>query len=492
MGDVAEHHDILILGAGLSGINAAHVLREQLPHRKVTILEGRSVVGGTWNYFKYPGFRSDSGMTVFGFKWHPWPHQQQLASGPELVSYIEDAARKDGIMDQIRFRHRVTHFEWRDEDQFWTLTVDADGTEKLFAANFVVLCTGYYSYDKAQETVIPSLDSFAGTVAHPQFWPKDLEYTDKKVVIIGSGATAITMLPAMAKKAARVTMLQRSPSYVLSLSNKPTAIDWLLRAALPRNWNNWLRWWKDLSYEFFATQFLVNFPKTSRWALTRMAKQQLPAHVDVNVHFNPRYNPTEQRLCLCPDGDFFKALHQPNCEVVTDVIERVTTDGVLLKSGRKLDADIVVTATGLYFQIMDGKKPVVNGQPVDGGQRYTWRGGMLEGLPNMGYVFGYVVQSWTPGADAMTHTLVKVIRRMEDKKATKVVPELARYKGMPCELAVSATSNYFLSAADRIPKITGEDPWYGRTHWLRDSWSLWFGSMDDGLVYSAAEGKKDA
>lgn len=491
MGDIAEHHDLLILGAGLSGINAAHVLREQLPHRKVTILEARSVIGGTWNFFKYPGFRSDSGMSTFGLKWHPWRHRHKMASGPEIASYLEDAARKDGIMDRIRFRHEVTQFEWRDEDQFWRLTVDADGTEKVFAANFVFLCTGYYSYDRAQDAVIPGLDSFAGTVAHPQFWPQDLDYTDKKVVIVGSGATAITMLPVMAEKAAQVTMLQRSPSYVVSIPNK-SAADGLLRAVLPGGWADWLCWWKGMGFEIAATRFLVNFPNASRWALTWMAKKQLPADIDVDVHFNPRYNPTEQRLCMCPDGDFFKALHQDNCQVVTDVIETVTPGGVLLKSGRKLDADVIVTATGLYFEIMDGKQPIVNGKPIDGGEHYTWRGGMLEDVPNMGYILGYVVQSWTPGADAMTQLLVKVIKRMEDKEATKVVPTLVRYKGMPRKLAVDASSNYFVRAADRIPKVTGEDPWYGRTHWLRDVWSLWFGSMDDGLVYSAAEGKKDA
>ncbi|PNY28296.1 FAD-containing monooxygenase EthA [Tolypocladium capitatum] len=490
MGDIAEHHDLLVLGAGLSGINTAHVLREQLPHRKVTILEGRSVIGGTWNFFKYPGFRSDSNMTVFGFKWHPWPHDHKIASGPEIASYLEDAARKDGIMDHIRLRHKVTHCEWRDEDQFWSLTVDAEGTERVFAANFVFLCTGYYSFDRALDAVIPGLDSFAGTVAHPQWWPRDFDYADKKVVIVGSGATAVTMLPVIAETAAQVTMLQRSPSYVISMPSK-LAAEKLLRAVLPRSWSDWFCWWKDLGLETALTRFLIYFPNASRRALTWLAKKQLPADVDVNVHFNPRYNPTQQRLCMCPDGDFFKALHRDNSRIVTDVVETVTPDGVLLKSGRKLDADVIITATGLYFEIMNGMQPVVNGKPIDGGAHYTWRGGMLEALPNMGYVFGYVVQSWTPGADTMAKLLVKVIKRMEDKKATKVVPTLVRYEGMPRNLAVDVNSSYILRAADRIPKVTGEDPWYGRTHWLRDVWALWFGSVDEGLAYSAVEGKKD-
>ncbi|KYK57468.1 flavin-binding monooxygenase [Drechmeria coniospora] len=489
MHEISEHHDIVILGAGLSGINTAHVLREKLPHRKVTILEARSTTGGTWNFFRYPGFRSDSYMSTFGLRWFPWPHDSKMASGPEIAAYLEDAARDDGCLDEIRFRHKVTRCEWRDEDQFWTLDVDADGEEKRFSARFLFACTGYYSYEKALEADIPGIERFQGTVAHPQWWPKDLDYRSKRVVIIGSGATAYTMVPAMADDVASVTMLQRSPSYAVSVPTTST-FDRLLRLLLPAFAANWFIWWKDLGFELLTTQLLLRFPNLGRRALTTQLKQEIPKDVDADVHFNPRYNPFQQRLCMCPDGDFFKAMHRDNVEVVTDVVDTVTADGILLQSGRRLDADIIVTATGLYFQILDGMHPVVNGVPVDPGAQYTWRGGMLESLPNAAFIVAYVTQSWTPGADVMAKMVVRVLRAMESKRATKVVPVLERYKGMPRRIAVDANSNYFLRAADRIPKVTGEGPWYGRTHWMRDIWALWFGSMEDGLVYSG-EAKKN-
>lgn len=487
--EIAEHHDIVILGAGLSGINTAHVLRQQLPNRSVTILEGRSVVGGTWNFFKYPGFRSDSYMTTFGFRWHPWPHAHKIAKAEEIVAYVEDAAKTDGIYDRIRFRNKVLDAEWRDEDGFWRLTVDAEGATKTFSANFVFACTGYYSYEKAMPAMIPGIKEFKGTVAHTQWWPQDLDCSNKRIVLIGSGATAFTILPVLAEKASRITMLQRSPSYVASRPQH-SWIDATLRFLLPMQLAHRICWWKDLVLEMFASQFLGNFHKIGRFLLTMGMKTALPAGYDMNTHFNPRYNPFEQRLCLCPDGDFFKAMHRDNTEIVTDVIDTVTEDGILLKSGRKLDADVIITATGLYFQIMNGMAPKVNGQRIEAGDHYTWRGSMLDSLPNMGYVLGYVGQSWTPGADALAKLLVRVIKRMEQKNAVKAMPVLEYQKGMPRKLAVELSSNYFVKAADRIPKTTGEDPWYGRTHWIRDVWTLWFGDIDKGMVFSGVKDTK--
>ncbi|KAJ6442825.1 flavin-binding monooxygenase [Purpureocillium lavendulum] len=491
--DIDEHLDVVILGAGISGINAAHVLRKQLPHRSFTILEARSAAGGTWNFFRYPGFRSDSYMTTFGFRWHPWPHERKIAAAADIARYVEDAARADGTLDKVRFRHRVVACEWRDEDDgFWRLRVDADGVTKVVAANFVLACTGYYSYERALEAPIPGIESFAGAVVHPQFWPEDgLDYVGKKVVVVGSGATAFTIIPAMAESVASITMLQRSPSYAVSMPTRSLA-DRLLRLVLPAAWAHRVCWWKDIVFEMIATQLLLHFPAIGRWALMRKLKAEIPRDIDVDVHFNPRYDPFRQRLCMCPDGDFFKTLHRDNVEVVTDTVDSVTPGGIRLSSGRVLDADIIVTATGLYFEVLNGMKPLVNGQPVDVGSRYTWRGGMLEGLPNMGYVLGYVVQSWTPGADVMAKLMCRVIRSMEARGATKVVPAIERYKGMPRRIAVDASSNYFVKAADRIPKVTGQAPWYGRTHWLRDAWSLWFGDMDEGLVYSGGGAKKTA
>lgn len=490
MADIDEHHDLIILGAGLSGINTAHVLREELPHRTFTILEGRPVLGGTWSFFKFPGFRSDSFMTTFGFRWHPWPHTHKIASGQEIVDYLTDAARKDGTYDCIRFNHQIIDAEWRDEDSFWRLTVKIGEDIKIFSAKFIIGCTGYYAYDQAMPAEIPGIDSFEGTVAHPQWWPEDLDCSGKRVVLIGSGATAYTILPTLAEQVGQLTMVQRSPSYAAAVP-RTSWLDQFLRAVLPLSLAHRLCWWMDIASELFVTQFMVRFSALSRFVLRWMTKRALPKKCDVDVHFNPRYEPLQQRLCLCPDGDFFKALHRDNVELVTDVIDTVTHDGVLLKSGRKIEADIIITATGLYFQIMNGISSKVNGTRIEPGSHYTWRGTMLDSSPNMGYVLGYVLQSWTPGAEAIAKLLVRVIKRMEEKKANKVMPVFPHSKNMPRKLAVDATSNYFVKAADRMPKVTGSDPWYGRTNWIRDMWSVLFGDIEKGLEFSGiADNKK--
>lgn len=491
MGEV-EHHDLLILGAGISGINTAHIIREQFPNRAFTILEKRSCLGGTWSFFKYPGFRSDSYMSSFGFKWYPWKHKHKMALASEILEYIEEAAQKDGIKDFIRFRHEVMGCEWKSEEQKWRVEVNADGTRKTLVAKFILGCTGYYSYDKAFETVIPGLKNFSGQVAHPQWWPEGLDYSGKRIVIIGSGATAVTVLPSLADKAAHVTMLQRSPSFVIS---RPTQspLDWVLRLLFPTSWVLWIIWHIDVLLEILGTQALLKFPTIGRYVLTKEAKAMLPEHVDVGVHFNPKYNPFQQRLCMCPDGDFFKALHQDNTEIVTDVIETVTKDGIQLKSGRTLPADIIITATGLYFQLFGGIAPIVDGTPIHPGEHYTWRGCMLDSLPNTAFIMGYVTQSWTPGADIMARQVMNVLKRMEKTGATSVTPtiDFEREKGAPQRLAVDATSSYFVKAADRIPKVTGQGPWYGRTNLVTDMWARWFGSVEDGLVYTEAVKDKD-
>ncbi|KAK3180859.1 hypothetical protein K4F52_007817 [Lecanicillium sp. MT-2017a] len=487
----SEFHDILIIGAGLSGINAAHILREELPNRTFTIVEARSVIGGTWSFFRYPGFRSDSSMTTFGLDWFPWKEDHLMGQGHEITKYLEEAATQDGTMKQIRFCHKVLDCSWSSEEGVWTLLMDADGERKTFKANFVLACTGYYSYDKAMEATIPGIDYFAGQVVHPQWWPEDMDYTNKRVVVVGSGATAVTIIPSLAEKAAQVTMLQRSPSYVAS---QPThsLVRKMLRLMLPERWSHWICWWKDVLFEFTISQMMLNFPSVGKFILDLGLKQELPKHISADPHFQPRYNPFEQRLCLCPDGDFFKALGQGNCDVVTDTIDTVNADGILLKSGQKLPADIIVTATGLYFQTLGGMHPQVDGQAITPGNRYTWRGCMLEDLPNMGFVMGYVTTSWTPGATLMTKTLVRVIKEMEKTGATAVVPELERYSGMPEKLAVDATSNYFVKATDRIPKTTGKGAWYGRVSLWVDASALIFGNFKQGLKFvGGGESKKN-
>lgn len=483
-----EDHDIIILGAGLSGINTAHVLRSKLPHRSYTILEKRPVLGGTWNFFRYPGFRSDSNMLSFGLTWYPWTKNHSMGQGHEILQYLNDAVDADGTRELIRFRHKVVDFEWRSDEQKFRLEVDVDGTIKIFKANFIVSCLGYYADDKALDHKIPGLKDFGGQVVHTQWWPEDLDYAGKRVVLIGSGATAITVVPALAEKVSHLTMLQRSPSYVLSVPLEPT-LDRFLKRIFPTNWVLWFLRWTEMIFEFFFTEFLLKFPAVGRWGLMKLTKPELPDKVDLDVHFNPSYGPFEQRLCFCPNSDFFKALHQDNCDIVTDTIETVTKDGIQLTSGKKLNADIIITATGLYFQLFDGIKPKVDGKPLNLADHYCWRGSMLEGLPNTAFIFGHTTSSWTPGANIQAHLVTKLLKHMEKKGAATVVPQIDRSKPLPQHLAVDAKSNYFVKAADRMPKATGEGPWYGRKNLFWDFWAYWISSMDEGMVYGGSKDK---
>lgn len=414
-----------------------------------------------------------------------------MASAEEIVQYLEDAVDKDGLREKIQFEHRVEGYEWRTEEQLWTLTVDVKGVKKILKANFVLSCVGYYSYTKAFPTTIPGIEKFGGQVVHPQWWPEDLDYSNKRIVVIGSGATAITLIPSLVEKAAMVTQLQRSPSFVIS---RPTYsyLDEFFRMFFPLAWAHWFMWWKDVVGEVIGTQFLLLFPSLGRAAINRMMRAALPKSIDTNIHFNPRYNPFQQRLCMCPDGDYFKAMHKPNCEIVTDVIDTVTEDGILLKSGKKLDADIIVTATGLYFELFNGLTPLVDGQPIDAGAHYTWRGCMLESLPNTAFMMGYVTSSWTPGADIMARIVIRVLKHMEKTGSTSVMPviEASEIEGSETKLAVSATSNYFVKAAERIPKVTGRGVWYGRVNLAKDVWAWLFGSVTEGMLYGDGEGKK--
>lgn len=413
-----------------------------------------------------------------------------MPEAPKIVEYLEEAVDFAGLRDSIRLRHKAVSYEWMSDEQRWRIGVDVDGERMTITANFVFGCTGYYSYDRALEAVFPGIDSFKGQVIHPQWWPEDLDYSNKRVVVIGSGATTVTIVPSLAEKAAMVTQLQRSPSYVLS-QNSSSAIDNFLNTFLPSSWVHWMAWWRVVMIELVFIQMLLKFPSVGRALLTSMAKKQLPDNVDVNVHFNPSYGPFQQRVCLCPEGDYFKALHRDNVEIITDIIDTVTSNGILLKSGRELEADIIVTATGLYFELLGGIKPIVDGQPVNPGSCYTWRGCMLESLPNMTYVTGYVTQSWTPGADVVVKTAIKVLKHMEKTGAKSAMPIMENSKGKPRKLLVSATSNYFVKAADRMPKVTNEGPWYGRRHLGVDMWALLFGNITDGMVYSRGEAKKD-
>jgi cation diffusion facilitator CzcD-associated flavoprotein CzcO len=491
---MAEDFDIIIIGAGLSGINAAYTVRKKLPSHRFTVLEARDVVGGTWSFWKYPGFRSDSYMTTFGFFWHPWPHNKKMIDGPVIQRYIEDAVKTQVLDKLIRLRHRLAAANWSTAEQRWALEVDvpSDGAveRKTFKAGFVLFCSGYYAYNKALPVDIPGIEDFGGRVVHPQWWPENLEYEGKRVVIIGSGATAVTLVPEIAKTAAHTTMLQRSPSYVFSLTAEHP-MDKFLKWFLPLWMVHWICYWKDLFLEILLTQLMLRFPKWGRGFLRMQAAKHLPPGYPIDEHFNPRYDPFMQRCNMCPDGIFFDAIAAPNCEIVTDTIETVAKAGIRTTSGKEIPADIIITATGLYVQLFNGVSPTVDGKLVKVGQRYTWRGCMLDGVPNAAAIIGYTAQSWTPGADAMTRMAIRVMKHMQAIGATSVTPVLDRTGDIPDLPCVPATSTYFVTARERIPKSTNQGPWYGRVDWLVDTWALLFGSMTVGMRYTIPEKGKD-
>ncbi|KAI0879818.1 FAD/NAD(P)-binding domain-containing protein [Annulohypoxylon maeteangense] len=485
-----EEYDFIIVGAGLSGVDAAYRLKSQLPQCSYIILEAREEIGGTWSFFKFPGVRSDSELALLGLPWRPWTHENDMADADLIREYIEDAARAEGIDKKIHFGHRVTGASWSSDEQRWTLSVLAADVKKELNAKFLLACTGYYDYAKPLQADIPGMSNFQGTIAHPQFWPTDLDYAGKKVIIIGSGATAVTMVPVMAKTASQVTMLQRSPSYVMSLPLSSPVNVWL-KKHLPGRIAHLINWWISLIMENLFVSFSINFPNQMRNIITKEMRALLPAKIDVDVHFNPKYDPWDQRVCMCPDGDFFKALHQDNCDIVTDRIRSVTEDGILTESGRKLEADIIVPATGLRLHLFGGIIPVVDGDPVNIGTSYCWRGTMLSGLPNAGTVTGYTTTSWTVGADASIKLLIDVWKRMAKIGATSVVPVHSHDDIHSSKPVVAHSSTYFVMAQSRFPRITGESPWYGRKNVFFDYFQLWFGSLTKGLKYTLASKKNE-
>ncbi|KAL1889891.1 hypothetical protein Sste5346_008616 [Sporothrix stenoceras] len=490
-----EDLDVIIVGAGLSGLNSAYLLKQQIPDAKFAILEGRNIIGGTWAFWKYPGARSDSSATVFRFAWHPWPHDMNFPDAPLVQAYAEDAAKTHGIDKHIRFHRKVGDRRWSTEDQMWTVDVtDAETGEQLppMRARWLINCSGYYSYEEALKVEIPGIKQFKGEVVHPQFWSNDIKMEGKNVVIIGSGATAITMLPHVGKVAKHTTMLQRSPSYVLALPRKDK-VTHLLQRLLPRGLADWIDWYRQIFIESAFVWWLQHFPNAGRKVLRAQAKRRLPKDLDVDVHFKPAYNPFEQRLCMSPDADFFKALRTDNCTIVTDHIETVTPTGIKLKgSGEEIPADMIITATGLYVQLLNGRVPLVDGVPVDVTKLYSWRSCMVETVPNLCFIIGYTTGTWTPGADAHFKTVLSVMKEMRKQGATSATPTLdpKTREALPKLPALPNSSGYLVNARDRLPMSSGKYPWVTGLTYFFDAWYNWMGHPRDGMVYTVPDKKR--
>jgi cation diffusion facilitator CzcD-associated flavoprotein CzcO len=473
-----EHVDVLIVGAGLSGIGAACQLREHVPTRSVAILEAREASGGTWDLFCYPGIRSDSDMFTFGFSWRPWLGDRALADGPSILDYLRTVAREYAVDELIRYRHLVRRASWDSAAARWTVEVDRDGEPVTMTASFLWCCSGYYDYEHPYDPGLPGVEAFEGRLVHPQHWPEDLDYAGKRVVVIGSGATAVTLVPAMAGSAGHVTMLQRSPSYILSRPGRDRLATVLER--LPTRVSYPVVRWANILMTVGTYQAARRWPEKVKDMIRKGVRSQLPEDVDVDVHFNPRYDPWDQRLCFVPDGDLFRALRAGQASIVTDTIETFPPTGIRLTSGRELEADVVVTATGLQLLPFGGMELVVDGEPVDYSKTMAYKALMLSGVPNFVYTVGYTNASWTLKADLVSAYVVRLLRHLDRVGARSVVP--VRQPEVGEVPFMDFQSGYVLRSLDRLPKQGDRPPWRLKQNYLTALRTIRRGPIDDGVL----------
>ncbi len=475
-----DHFDVIIVGAGISGVGAAHHLQKHCKGKTYAILEARAEMGGTWDLFRYPGIRSDSDMFTLGYGFHPWRDEKVIADGPSIKSYVKATAQEYGIEKHIRFSTRVEAMAFDSGSARWTVTAKTAAGEKKLTCNFLWMCSGYYRYSEGYTPDFPGADKFRGEVIHPQLWPENFDYAGKEILVIGSGATAVTLIPSMTDKAKHVTMLQRSPSWFYSLpltSNVVGAMSKIVGKPLAFRL---LRWWRIVFQQIMYAMIRAR-PEKSGENLFNLVREQLPAGYDVEKHFHPRYNPWDQRLCVVPDGDLFAAIKEGKASVETDEIDTWVENGVRLKSGRTLKADVIVTATGLHLEAMGGAKASVDGRAIDLGKTFTYRGFACSDLPNLVFVFGYTNSSWTLRADLISHYVCRLINYM-DKNGYAVAMPVNDDPALKAEPFLNLNSGYILRAAERLPKQGDKAPWRNPQSYFRDILILRYGRIDDGVM----------
>lgn len=475
--------DVLIIGAGLSGIGTARALTRHCPDRRYLILERRGAIGGTWDLFRYPGIRSDSDMYTLGYSDKPWTGRQAIADGADIKRYIEDAAEEAGINAHIRFRRQVLSASWSTEKAMWTVVVrmtDAEGRaqEECYQARFIASCAGYYSYDEGHRPEFANESAFAGRIVHPQFWPEEMDCEGKRIIVIGSGATAVTLVPALATLGARVVMLQRSPSYVVT---RPL-VDRLslgMQKYLPVPLAYHLTRWKNVLLGQYFYRLARRKPQQVSRHLLRLLQRQVGSDIDMK-HFTPRYNPWDERICAVPDGDLFHLLRSRQVEMVTDTIDHFTRDGIRLSSGRALDADIIVTATGLKLNAMGDIQVEVDGEPVRPAERMSYKGMMLSDVPNLILTFGYTNASWTLKAELTSNYTCRLLRYMDRKGYRVAVPR--RGPEVQEQPFLNFTSGYVQRAQHLLPKQGNRAPWQVHQNYLKDKYIIQYGRLDDGAL----------
>jgi len=476
-----EHFDVVIVGAGLSGIGAAYHLKTEAPRKSYVILEGRDAIGGTWDLFRYPGIRSDSDMFTLGYNFKPWREAKAIADGPSIRKYVRETASENGIDKNIRFNHMVKRAAWDSATARWTVETESGPQKQIarFTCNFLFMCSGYYAYSGGYDPEFAGRDTFKGRIVHPQKWPEDLDYAGKKVVVIGSGATAVTVVPEMAKTAAHVTMLQRSPTYMVSRPAEDKMANWL-RAKLPSMLAYQLIRWRNVLFGMYFFNKARKSPQQVKHYLIEMLKKELPPDYDVKTHFTPYYNPWDQRLCLVPDSDFFQSIKDGKTAVVTDHIEAFTPTGIKLKSGRELDADIVVTATGLKLELLGGMQVTVDGEARNLSKAMSYKGMMYSDVPNLASCFGYTNASWTLKCDLTCEYVTRLLNYMDRKKV-----QIATPKSDPSvEEApwLDFSSGYVQRALEILPKQGTKKPWKLDQNYALDILTLRYSKVDDGTM----------
>lgn len=485
-----EHRDVIIVGAGLTGIGAAYHLGEKCPDRSYLLLESRQAIGGTWDLFRYPGIRSDSDMHTLGYSFKPWESKKAIADGPAILKYVRETAAENAIEQHIRYGHRLISASWCSKQSFWTLDIRQDTSDATvqMTCNFLYMCAGYYNYEQPHDPQFPEVDSFKGTLVHPQFWPKDLDYQDKRVVIVGSGATAMTLLPAMTDKAKQVTMLQRSPTYIVSRPSE----DWFangLRKILPASWAYAITRVRNVLFQEVLFKQSQTFPKIAKWFFIGQVRKKLGKGYDIDKHFTPKYFPWDQRLCLVPDEEMFKAINSGGANVVTEHIKRFTENGIELQTGEHLEADIIVSATGLKLLVMGGAAFMVDGEAIDFSNQTTYKGLMVSDVPNMVTIFGYINASWTLRADLAAEWVCRALNHMSSTQTTKMVPVVPEsLKDMPTkDWIADFPAGYMQRSMHLQPRQGDQAPWVNSQNFRKER--ALFGkplASDEALHFSAA------
>jgi cation diffusion facilitator CzcD-associated flavoprotein CzcO len=477
-----NHFDVIVIGAGISGIGAGYHLQTKCPEKSYAILEGRDTIGGTWDLFKYPGIRSDSDMYTLGFSFFPWKEKEAIADGPSILKYLNETSKKFNIDKKIKFNHYVKDASWCSEKSIWTLKVEDKNLMDTvtISCNFIFMCSGYYSYEKGYTPDFDGINEFNGKIMHPQKWDTSIDYSDKEVIVIGSGATAVTLVPEMAKDAKHVTMLQRSPTYVVSAPQQdPLAI--FLQKYLPSKLSYFIVRWKNILRQQWYFRLCKKNPKRVKDFIINQVRKSLGHDYDVDKHFTPNYNPWDQRMCLVPNGDLFKSIRKKQTSVVTDTIDKFTATGIKLESGKTLAADLIVTATGLNLEICSNINLKVDGKDINLPDTVTYKGMMFSGVPNLVSTFGYTNASWTLGADLTSEYVCRLLNYMKKSSIKKCCPE-ANSKIENNDDWLNLTSGYIKRSKDIFPKQGKRSPWTNNQNFLKDIFQIRYGKINDGEI----------